>query len=71
VSARKLLAQNMIQKRRALGWSQEVLAFESGLHRTFIAQLESMKRNVSLDNVERIACALNVPIRDLFLSVEA
>jgi transcriptional regulator with XRE-family HTH domain len=35
------------------------------LHRTYVGSLERQERNVSLDNVERLAIALNVDIRDL------
>lgn len=65
--ARSALAANMIRLRREKGWSQEVLAFESGLHRTFIAHVERQARNISLDNLERIARALNVPVYVLLL----
>jgi transcriptional regulator with XRE-family HTH domain len=60
-SARATLAANMIRLRHEKCWSQEMLAFESGLHRTFIAHVERRKRNLSLDNLERIANALGVP----------
>lgn len=61
-SARAVLATNMIRLRGQLGWSQEMLAFESGLHRTFIAHVERQVRNISLDNIERIATALGTPV---------
>lgn len=57
---RAVLAGNMIRLRGEKGWSQEMLAFEAGLHRTFIAHVERRARNVSLDNVEKIAKALGV-----------
>ena len=57
---RDLLATNMLLLRRERGLSQEALAFEAGLHRTFIAHVERRVRNVSIDNVERIAIGLNV-----------
>lgn len=63
--ARAALAKNIIQLRTQLGWSQEALAFEAGLHRTFIAHVERQARNISLDNIERIAQALNVPVHTL------
>lgn len=50
----------MIRLRAELGWSQEALAFECGLHRTFVAHVERQARNISLDNLERIAHALHV-----------
>jgi transcriptional regulator with XRE-family HTH domain len=65
-SARELLALNMIRLRRGLGWSQDALALEAGLDRTFIAHVETLRRNISLDNVERIALALDVRVSVLF-----
>ena len=64
-SARELLALNVIRLRGDLGWSQETLGFEAGLHRTFIAHVERQARNVSLDNIEKIALALGVRVDEL------
>ena len=64
-SARELLALNMIRRRGELGWSQEDLAFEAGLHRTFIAHVERLARNISIDNVEKIAVALGARVHEL------
>lgn len=66
-SARHLLANNVRQLRAEKNWSQEDLAFEAGLHRTFIAHVEREARNISLDNVEKIANALGVPIHHLLM----
>ncbi|MFM0160775.1 helix-turn-helix transcriptional regulator [Paraburkholderia sediminicola] len=41
--------------------SQEQLGFASGLDRTFVSQVERARVNVSLDNIERISIALDVP----------
>lgn len=60
VSAREALAANIVALRHEKGWSQEALAFESGLHRTFVAHVERLSRNISLDNIERLALALGV-----------
>lgn len=65
--AREILATNMRVFRAERGWSQEILGFETGLHRTFIAHCERGVRNISLDNIEKIAQAFNVPIAELFL----
>lgn len=67
LSARAVLALNIIRLRGKLGWSQEILAFESGLHRTFIAHVERQVRNISLDNIERIAGAFNMPVYMLLM----
>lgn len=51
---------NIVALRHQRGWSQEALAFECGLHRTFVAHVERLSRNISLDNIERLALALGV-----------
>lgn len=59
-SARAVLALNIVRLRGQLNWSQEMLALEAGLHRTFIAHVERRARNISIDNLEKIANALKV-----------
>ena len=66
LDARSLLALNMKRLRHERGWSQDALALEAGLDRTFIAHVERLRRDISLDNIERIALALDVPIQALF-----
>lgn len=66
-SARTVLATNLVLMRRQRGWSQEDLAAEAGLHRTFVAHVERQSRNISLDNLERLADALGVRIHRLLL----
>lgn len=65
-SARETLSRNIRTLRAARGWSQEALALEAGLHRTFVAHVERGARNISLNNIERIALALSVPVSRLF-----
>lgn len=50
--------------------SQEALADLCGLHRTYISDIELGKRNVSLENLERIANALDISLSETFLYVE-
>jgi len=57
---RAVLAKNIVSLRALRGFSQEALAFEAGLHRTFIAHVERGKRNISIDNIEKIAKALSI-----------
>jgi len=47
-------------------WTQERLAFEAGLHRAYIGQIERGEKNIGLINLEKIARALNVSIINLF-----
>lgn len=63
--SRVVLALNLIRLRRDKGWSQEALAFEAGLHRTFVAHVERRVRNISLDNLDKLAQALGVTAADL------
>lgn len=58
---RELLATNVRALRRELGLSQEALADLAGLHRTFIGFVERAETNISLDNLEKIAVALQQP----------
>lgn len=51
------------------GISQEELAERCGLHRTYISDVELGKRNVSLENIERIATSFNKSIVELFMEV--
>ena len=57
---RDVLAKNMRKLRAARGLSQEALAHESGINRTYLSSVERAERNVSIDNIERIARGLQV-----------
>jgi transcriptional regulator with XRE-family HTH domain len=54
--------------RLSSGYSQEAFSLQCGLDRTYIASLENGKRNISLQNIERIACAFNLSLSDFFSS---
>lgn len=47
------------------GWSQEVLAELSGLNRSYIGAVERAEHNIGLDNIERIAGALETGLTEL------
>ncbi|NBU89036.1 MAG: XRE family transcriptional regulator [Betaproteobacteria bacterium] len=64
-SARVVLSENIRALRTLKGWSQEALALEAGLHRTFIAHVERCARNIALDNIEKLALALDVDTYEL------
>lgn len=64
-SAREILAANMKMLRAEQKLSQEDLALECDLHRTFIAHVERGARNISIDNIEKIANALGVSVSQL------
>jgi transcriptional regulator with XRE-family HTH domain len=57
---RKVLADNIRRFRREQDLSQEGLADLAGLHRTFVGAVERCERNISLDNIAKLAIALGV-----------
>lgn len=59
------------QMRKELGLSQEALADEASLDRTFVSQLETGTKQPSLTTIFRLAVALRVKASDLLLRVEA
>ncbi|EKD08190.1 MAG: helix-turn-helix transcriptional regulator [Limnospira sp. PMC 1291.21] len=64
-SARNIFAKRLKQIRKMRGLSQENLADIAGLHRTYVGSVERGERNVSIDNMERLAKALDVEITEL------
>lgn len=56
------------EERTKLGLSQEELAFRAGVHRTYIGMIERAEKNITLENIEKIAKALNRGIADFFNS---
>lgn len=50
--------------------SQEKLAELSGLHRTYISEVERGERNVSLENIHKICLALKIKLYDVFEKME-
>ena len=55
-----IFATNVRKYRVEKGLSQEALADLAGLHRTYISAIERERRNISIDNIENIAAALDV-----------
>ena len=64
-SARQVFAENLRRLRDQRGLSQEKLAELANLHRTYIGSVERGERNVSIDNMEQLAIALGVKLRDM------
>ena len=54
------------QIRKEMNLSQEELSFKADLHRTYIGMIERAEKNITLVNIEKIAKALNVDIKELF-----
>ena len=62
---RATLAANLKRLRQANGLSQEALADLASLHRTFVGAVERRERNISLDNIAKLAVALAVSVATL------
>ncbi|OGW40760.1 MAG: transcriptional regulator [Nitrospirae bacterium RBG_13_39_12] len=67
---KKIFGRNVRTQRENLKISQEKLAELCELHRTYIGAIERGERNVSLENIQKIARALGVRIPVLFRGVE-
>jgi transcriptional regulator with XRE-family HTH domain len=61
-----MLGTAIRERRRFLRISQEELAVRSGLHRTYLSDVECGARNPSIKTIEKIAHALQVPVVKLF-----
>jgi transcriptional regulator with XRE-family HTH domain len=71
IPSKAIVAQNVRLLRRARGLSQEKLAEICGLHRTYIGSIERSERNISLENIDRLASALEVESVDLLTTGKA
>ena len=66
----KILGTNLRKYRLEKGISQEKLADLCGLHRTYISDIECFQRNVSIEDVQRIAEALEIEAYKLLMNDE-
>ena len=63
---RVLFGRRLAQVRKQQGWSQEKLAFESGIVRSYLGGVERGQRNIALINICKLAETLRVPVGELF-----
>lgn len=63
----KVFGDNLRKYRNGLGLSQEAFADKCGLHRTHISAIECYRRSISLENIQRIADALDIDAYKLLL----
>lgn len=65
-----VLGKAVRERRKALGWSQEDLGFESGLHRTYIGVIERGEKSISVGSLVHLAETLKVKASDLLREAE-
>ena len=63
--ARQIFSTNLRRERLEKNLSQEALADLAGLHRTYVGAVERGERNISIDNMERLADALGCSLAEL------
>ncbi len=65
VDPRSLFGARLVELRKARGWSQETLALESGLARSYVGGVERGQRNIALLNICRLAVSLELQPAEL------
>ena len=65
-----VLGGNVKHYRARLGWTQEDLASQAGINRSYLAGIESGRRNTSARTIEKLARALGVSPADLLASLD-
>ena len=63
---KKIFSNNVRKYRIKQNLSQEELAEKAGVHRTYIGSVERGERNITINVMEKICVALEIPITDLF-----
>lgn len=63
----KVFGVNVKYYRQRIGLSQETFAEKCGMHRTYISAIECFRRSISLENIQRIADALDIEAYKLLL----
>ena len=63
----KVFGSNVKAYRQRLGLSQEAFAEKCGMHRTYISAIECFRRSISLENIQKIADALEIEPYQLLL----
>lgn len=63
----KVFGTNLKKYRKKKGLSQEAFAEKCGMHRTYISAIECYKRSIYLENIQRIADALEIETYKLFM----
>lgn len=66
-----IVGQRLRLRRQELGYSQELTSEKAGLHPTYIGQVERGEKNATIESIEKICIALDLPLEDLFNKIIA
>ena len=61
----KIVADNIAEKRKEIGLSQEQLSLNSGLNKAYVGHIERLYKKPSLETLEKISKTLNIKLIDL------
>ncbi len=68
MNLQELFGKRVRELRQEQGLSQEALAFKAGIDRTYMTSIENGKRNVSIQNIEKVITALEITVKEFFAS---
>ena len=63
---RKKIGLRIKEYRTSLKLTQEALAFKAEIDKTYVNEVENGKRNISVINLEKLICALDVTVKEFF-----
>jgi len=66
MSIKVKVGQRIKELRNQIGISQEALANKAEIDRTYVTDVENGRRNISIENLEKLVNALEVPFKDFF-----
>ncbi|WP_454804392.1 helix-turn-helix domain-containing protein [Mucilaginibacter phyllosphaerae] len=68
MSIKAKVGQRIKELRNEIGISQEALANKAEIDRTYVTDVENGRRNISIENLEKLVDALEIPFKDFFNS---
>lgn len=70
MTLKEMFGHRVKELRQARNLSQEKFALQIEMDRTYLASIESGKRNISLENIDKIAKGLEISLEDLFHGIK-
>jgi len=70
MSIKVKVGQRIKELRNQIGISQEALANKADIDRTYVTDVENGRRNISIENLEKLVNALEIQFKDFFDSAD-